>query len=204
MLKATLLGTTTAALLGALASAWSASPQSAAQETQVPAETEIFDYNSAFERRTVDPVTRLVGEIAAWLSANFDLPAVEKLPRIEFASPTRINALRYRVMINGKMSEDLASVSSNRQTVAIYVDDTLTIYLPLGWTGKTPAETSMLVHEMVHHIQNVAQIKHECLQAREKLAYAAQERWLRRFDLSLESEFDVDPFTILVRTLCMQ
>ncbi|HXF88500.1 MAG TPA: hypothetical protein VNK48_09130 [Xanthobacteraceae bacterium] len=51
---------------------------------------------------------------------------------------------------------------------------------------------------------NVARIKHDCLQAREKLAYVAQERWLRRFDLSLESEFDVDPFTVLVRTLCMQ
>lgn len=202
MLKATLFGTlTAAALLGEPASAWSASPQTIMQEALRPAATEIFDYD--FEP-TTGSLTTLAGEIAVWLSVNFELPAVDKPPRIEFASPVRINALRYRGIIKGQMSQDLAAPNAGSQTVAIYLDDTFTIYLPSGWTGKTPAETSMLVHEMVHHIQNVARIKHDCLQAREKLAYAAQERWLRRFDLSLESEFDVDPFTVLVRTLCMQ
>ncbi len=200
MLKATLFGTlAAAALLGEPASARSASPQ-IVQEALRPAETEIFDYN--FE--PVGSLTALADEIAAWLSVNFELPAVDKPPRIEFASPVRINALRYRGIIKGQMTQDLAAPNAGRQTVAIYIDDTSTIYLPSGWTGKTPAETSMLVHEMVHHIQNIARIKHDCLQAREKLAYAAQERWLRRFDLSLESEFDVDPFTVLVSTLCMQ
>lgn len=203
MLKATLLGTLAAvALLGLPAPALSAPPQTTVQEALPPAATEIFDYD--FDNTAADSLTALAAEIAAWLSVNFELPAVDKPPHIEFASPVRINALRYRGLINGQVSQDLASRNSAGQTVAIYVDKTFTIYLPSGWTGTTPAETSMLVHEMVHHIQNVARIRHDCPQARERLAYAAQERWLRRFNLSLESEFEVDPFTVLARTLCLQ
>ena len=33
---------------------------------------------------------------------------------------------------------------------AIYDDGSRTIYLPEDWTGATPAEVSLLVHEMVH------------------------------------------------------
>jgi hypothetical protein len=203
MLKATLLGTlVAAALLGVPAPALSDAPRTTGQEALPPAATEIFDYG--FDNTAADSLTALAAEIAAWLSVNFELPAVDRPPRIEFASPIRINALRYRGLIKGQTSQDLALPNSAGQTVAIYVDKTFTIYLPSGWTGTTPAETSMLVHEMVHHIQNVARIKHDCPQAREKVAYAAQERWLRRFDRSLESEFEVDPFTVLARTLCMQ
>ena len=78
-----------------------------------------------------------------------------------------------------------------------------TIYLPADWTGSTPAEVSVLVHEMVHHLQNVANTKFECPQAREQLAYAAQQRWLGLFDRTLEDEFQLDPFTLLVTTRCM-
>src|SRR5260221_11569978 len=33
-----------------------------------------------------------------------------------------------------------------------------------GGKGRTPAELSILVHEMVHHFQNVLGLKHECPQ----------------------------------------
>ena len=61
---------------------------------------------------------------------------------------------------------------------------------------------SVLVHEVVHHLQHVAKLPHACPQEREQLAYRAQERWLRRFDRSLASEFGTDGFTLLVRTNC--
>ena len=52
---------------------------------------------------------------------------------------------------------------------------------------------SVLVHEMVHHIESQGNLKYKCPQALEKLAYAAQARWLAGFGLTLESEFAVDP-----------
>jgi hypothetical protein len=58
------------------------------------------------------------------------------------------------------------------------------------------------VHEMVHHLQNVGGLKYPCPDAREKPAYLAQDRWLRRFGLDLETAFGIDLFTVLVRSAC--
>jgi hypothetical protein len=55
---------------------------------------------------------------------------------------------------------------------------------------------------MVHHLQTRAQIKFACPEEREKVAFAAQELWLERFGVSLASEFELDGFTLLVRTNC--
>ena len=74
-------------------------------------------------------------------------------------------------------------------TVAVYIDGTEIIYLIEGWTGQTPADLSVLVHEMVHHFQYKLGLKHECPEDREKLAYAAQDRWLHLFGHNLEIGF---------------
>jgi len=59
------------------------------------------------------------------------------------------------------------------------------------------------VHEMVHHLQNIAGLKYECPQAREKLAYVAQNQWLAQSGRNLIDEFKLDALTVLVRTNCM-
>jgi hypothetical protein len=46
-------------------------------------------------------------------------------------------------------------------------------------------------------------MKYECPQAREKVAYMAQERWLGLFGRSLEQDFELDGFSLLVKTRCM-
>jgi hypothetical protein len=65
-----------------------------------------------------------------------------------------------------------------------------------------PAQLSVLVHEVVHHFQNVLKLKYECPQEREKLAYIAQDRWLGLFGHSLSDEFALDPFSLFVKTTC--
>jgi hypothetical protein len=87
---------------------------------------------------------------------------------------------------------------------AIYDDVSRTVYLAENWTGATPAEVSVLVHELVHHLQNVGGLKYDCVEAREKPAYRAQSRWLELFGKSLIEEFGLDPMTVLVRTNCIQ
>jgi hypothetical protein len=56
---------------------------------------------------------------------------------------------------------------------------------------------------MIHLPQNLGNFKYECPEAREKLAFAAQKRWLELFGLTLGSDFELDPFTLLVRTSCL-
>lgn len=87
--------------------------------------------------------------------------------------------------------------------VAIYDNNNRAIILPTGWTSITPAEQSVLVHEMVHHLQHMAQLKFACPQERESVAYKAQAKWLQLFDKTLESEFGLDGFTILANSTCL-
>ena len=79
----------------------------------------------------------------------------------------------------------MVTACDREDSLAVYDDETKTIYLPKKWAGTTPAEISILVHEMVHHLQGMAKTRYECPQAREQLAYAAQEMWLGLFGRSI-------------------
>src|SRR6185503_4329912 len=107
-----------------------------------------------------------------------------------------------RLSIRSMESDPTFSTGSLPDVVSLYEDEVRTIHLPTGWSGTTAAELSMLVHEMVHHMQNGAELKYECPEAREELAFTAQERWLSLFGTDLDAEFGIDPFTLLVRTHC--
>jgi hypothetical protein len=151
---------------------------------------------------TVGSRHALLAAVATWISREFDLPPIDRLPQIVLVSPDRISAMRYQRILPGPAAAPPPTMTAERQTVALYSDAAHTIYLPRGWKGDTPAESSVLVHEVVHHFQNVLGIGYECPQAREKLAYLAQSRWLAQFARSLEQDFDIDPLTLLVTTKC--
>lgn len=139
----------------------------------------------------------LVAAIATWLSVQFSLPPVQQHPVIKLVPAKEIVTLRYNsITVAGRSAED------HNDTLAVYHDPTQTIYLGQDWTGGTPAEQSILVHEMVHHYQNMLGIKYECGQEREQLAYRAQDRWLGLFGHDLATDFDLDAFSLLVKTKC--
>ena len=102
-------------------------------------------------------MTELMAVIALWLSTNFGLPHSFEYPRIEMVQPAQLVALRYKAFL-GNAPRDTAnagSLQNQREIVSVYDDTTRTIYLRSDWTGQDPAETSVLVHEMVHHLQNL-------------------------------------------------
>jgi hypothetical protein len=137
----------------------------------------------------------MLAAIGDWLATERGLPEVSELPRIEFDSPERLLAMR----LGGAPS---AGGGPTPDLTALYHDAERTIRLPQGWTGATPAEVSILVHEMVHHVQNVAGLRYDCPEARERPAFAAQEAWLAQSGGDLASVFGIDPLTLLVRTRC--
>jgi hypothetical protein len=143
------------------------------------------------------PDPKLLTAIANWLSANFDLPPLREAPKIVLVPPSHMAALRQRDVPSDRWSTQL-----NSDVIAVYDDEMRTIFLPDTWSGKTPAELSVLVHETVHHMQNEAHIKFGCNEAREEAAFAAQEKWLALFGEDLPTAFGIDPLTRLVRTNC--
>lgn len=150
----------------------------------------------------------LLTVIVTWISINFGLPATSELPRVEFVPPAKMAAVRFRGLAPDRQPN--AAIESGRTAPAEFGQDIYalydtrdrTIYLHEGWSGSRLADVSVLVHEMVHHLQTAAGEKFVCAQEREKDAYRAQREWLAMFGSTLEREFGIDGMTVLVRTNC--
>nr|WP_265517278.1 DUF6647 family protein [Nitratireductor luteus] len=130
--------------------------------------------------------------IALWLSVTLGLPEAAELPEVRYAAPRQMAAIRY-----GQPGVGMDDI------VAIYSEPTQTIYLRHDWNSRNIADISVLVHELVHHLQNKPGTVYSCPQEREALAYEAQERWLQLFGSDLESSFGIDAFSLKVLTHCV-
>jgi hypothetical protein len=150
-----------------------------------------FDQNVVSIDRNIYPEDTFPGRspqsaIMHWVSGYLRISGHYDLPCIEFAQTGSIAVLRSK------------NSHSKRRDMGAYDDTVNTIYLPEGWTGKTTAEVSILIHQMVYHVQNLAGLKYECSWERERLAYAAQESWLRLHDTNLWDAFAIDQTIFLL------
>ena len=134
----------------------------------------------------------LLDTIELWLVTNFTLPPTAEPPRLVTVPALRLVEIRYGP----------ASSVAPGDVMAAYEESSRTIYLAEGWTGRSPAELSVLVHEMVHHLQASADMRFACPAEREVLAYRAQDAWLRLFGFDLKSAFGIDGALLLVATVC--
>jgi hypothetical protein len=152
--------------------------------------------------------TALLTALVMWISGHFGLAPNYEHPDIKFLPAAEITALRYRAFTPSQQREVASALHesggqpSRREAVAVYDDATKTIFLPDTWKGDNPADISVLIHELVHHLQNMARLRYECAGAREQVAYAAQEKWLNLVQRDLLSEFQIDRFTLKVSTAC--
>ncbi len=144
----------------------------------------------------------LLTAIVLWLSANFGLLAMHDLPRVERMSSIEMTNLLYQNIPADQ--RQAMRIDQQRPVLSLYSVERKTIYLLPEWTGQTPADLSLLVHEMVHHMQNLNPATFECPQARERPAYEAQEKWLNMFGHSLKNDFGIDRLTIFMTTACTE
>ena len=147
--------------------------------------------------------------IASWLSINFGLPPFQEPPAVAFATAAEMAELRAnRVSAHAPNpaaidARRIVPDGSSHDVHALYDSVSETIYLPADWEAASPADVSILVHELVHHLQEQSGATFACPQERERLAYKAQAQWLKQMDETMESAFNLDPMTILVRSNCM-
>ncbi len=131
-------------------------------------------------------------KIAEWTAVQSGLRATTSLPRLELRSPAELAAIRY----GG------SPVQMGADIIALYDPASRTILLSKNWQGTKTAAFSVIVHEMVHHLQQENGKRYGCVQEQEEQAFAAQDAWLAENGSSLEKEFGIDPFTRLVASLC--
>jgi hypothetical protein len=202
MLKQSAIGL---ALLLALAT----SPGAAQQAADVlHSQVVVFTERQVESTGAAGPSPALLTQLTAWLEVNFDLPAANEPPRVERVSAARMAAVRFRGLVSDRQAQvaaeagRLAPPEFGQEVYAVYDDSKRIVYLHTHWSADSPADVSVLVHELVHHLQNVAGAKFACPQEREKDAYQAQRAWLDQFGRTIEDEFEIDPMTVLVRTNC--
>jgi hypothetical protein len=130
-----------------------------------------------------------------WVAGELGQPLPAALPAVGFAEPDAMAGLR----APGGVTQPGAGFD----VIAVYDTIARTIYLPVGWTGDTPEALSVLVHEMVHHLQAASGARFACPAAREKAAFALQDRFLHRFGRDLETAFGTNALFLLVATNCM-
>jgi len=131
--------------------------------------------------------------IVSWLAVTSELPATYDHPKVALAPAAQIAALRYPNV----------NPAFRPNVLAVYDDAHRTIYLNDKWTGASLADLSVLVHEMVHHLQNRGDLKYACPGAREAPAYAAQDRFLALFGRSVAGEFKLDALSMKLMTSCL-
>src|SRR5882757_722547 len=113
------------------------------------------------------PTEALLDEIVIWLSSNFDLPAIKDRPTIVFASRTKLAAMRAEDQafsqrrVRASDSEGPVVPTDQRRVVALYDNNLKAILLADDWTETSQADQSVLVHEVVHHLQNLGRLKFE-------------------------------------------
>lgn len=111
----------------------------------------------------------LVTVIATWLSVSFGLPAMQAEPKVAFVPEEEMLTIR--------LGDAYASAALGDAGVyAIYEDATGTIFFGQDWSASSTADISVLVHELVHHLQNEAGLVYDCPEEREELAYRAQQQ----------------------------
>lgn len=146
----------------------------------------------------------LIVAIQTWLEAQFSVPMPDVIPNVRFVSEPEIGRLHGSEFAPHAWSMVAKSDDEERAIISVYVETTETIFLPIEWKGDSAAEISILVHEVVHHVQFHSGSSFACAAERERFAYEAQEIFLGYFATGLEQEFGLDGMTLLLLTSCYQ
>ncbi len=95
--------------------------------------------------------------------------------------------------------------SSNLDIRALYSPKDHIIYLPENWKPSDLHDRSALLHELVHHLQALNNVKAKCLAACEPQAFHLQIEWLHEQGSQDPHKFiGVDEFTISVISQCRE
>lgn len=134
----------------------------------------------------------MVDPFITWIADQTDLKAPE---------PPLIVLLPYEQMT--KMYFGDMQTSGSFQLRGFYDSRTTTIYLPNTWDPNDLRDQSILLHELVHHVQRSNHVRAPCPTALEQQALDLQAAWLSDQGVSEPYEFiGTDLFTVQILFAC--
>jgi hypothetical protein len=155
-------------------------------------------------------VETLTLTLLAWIVAKTGLAAPEP-PRISFVPEHQMTHLFDAATYRDQQPR--ANVPANQgaggghpafRVQAFYLRATATVYLPETWRSGGLRDQSILLHELVHHVQSFNKVVPVCPAALERQAYELQATWLREQGVAEPYKLiGTDEFTVLMRTACI-
>jgi hypothetical protein len=132
-------------------------------------------------------------------------PRIMLLPRPEFNEiwyGARYGAAEAQKRVPLYRGANEGNETANLQ--AYYIPATGTIYFPDTWWPRGSRNLSMLLHELVHHVQRFNGVRPSCPAELERQAYELQAAWLREQGIANPYEaIGTDEFTVLTLTACI-
>ena len=113
-----------------------------------------------------------------WINAHTGLPLLTEVPRIEQRTSTELFVMMYK--------DDKDADKYDIMAVTAYD----TIYLRNTFDERDILDLSILVHELVHVMQNLSDVEYACIIENEQEAYELQSKWLAQNGVNYYDKFD--------------
>ena len=105
-----------------------------------------------------------------WLGANTTFDTNHDIPNVLFLTQTQMEELYYP---EGKKD------NFPNQLHGLYDKESNTIILPDTWDRRDPWDMGVLLHEMIHYLQDVNKHEFQCTAEMERDAWPIQQKYLQ-------------------------
>lgn len=116
----------------------------------------------------------LVLAMMTWIASASGMPMPEQAPEVRHVSPYRLASLAKP----GGSAHPAYDPVETTGFLALYHAETGTVLLRDDWRIDDLRDRSILLHELVHHVQAHADRSYPCHGAKEREAYGLQAEWL--------------------------
>ena len=124
-----------------------------------------------------------------WLGANTPFDTNHDIPKVLFLTQTQMEELYY--------PEDQEKMPNKLH--GLYDRESETIILSETWDRRDPWDLAVLLHEMVHYLQDMNKVEFECTAQMERDAWPIQQKYLRE---KHNFEWDYDGLWYMVISTC--
>ena len=138
----------------------------------------------------------LMYALMAWASAQTGIAPADTLPSVIYAAPEEMIEMQYP-------DSDGGAAASGFRVVALYHPDNAEIYLPIGFDAADPVDVSVLLHELVHHMQYEAEVSYACRGEMERVAYETQGEYLSTVGIDLLEAMEMNGLFLHLVTSCL-
>lgn len=103
-----------------------------------------------------------------WLSANTSLDTNHDIPKVLFLTQSEMEAMFYK-------GEDAMPNTLH----GLYDTESDMIILPDTWDRRKPWDLAILLHEMVHYLQDQNELQFSCMAEMERDSWPIQQKYLK-------------------------